>query len=126
LLVFLIKFAYPHILRRAYSAIKYNWDDVVDLLAKNRKFIDTLQSDIAYYGGLSDSRIILGWSLSSEKNITQKLVIISKQNLDVSTYLEELNRGHLSKDNEPYKLDKRTKSEKNIQLAIAWKRSLET
>ena len=79
------------------TAIKLGWEDVIDELSKNLEFF--------YFdsGGTDfiSSETILEWSLSSKKFFTQQLVLISKKT--AKDILEQY-----------------------IQLAIAWKRSLET
>ncbi len=74
--------------------------------------------------------LILEWSLSSKKQLIQQLVLLSKQVIDSSPYLNELN-GYLDELNantlleyEAFKLTEQDKLETSIKLAIAWKRSL--
>jgi hypothetical protein len=108
-------------------AIKLEWEDVIDYLSKNLEFLYHLEDQILYFGVANSlcDRMILEWSLSSKKYFTQQLVLISKRVIDISPFLDKINV--VSKfDYSPIKLTERDKLEKSIQLAIAWKRSLQT
>jgi hypothetical protein len=86
-----------------YLSSRLGWEDVVDCYCNNPEFINFIQVGASRYGHAN----FLEWSLTSKKLLTQQLVVVARQVEPASSYL----------DDEPERL---------LQLAITWKRSLET
>jgi hypothetical protein len=111
-----------------YPAIKLEWEKVVVSLSENPEFLGFYREKIIFWGGYNIfyDRMILEWSFSSRKDLTQQLVLLAKKVIDVSPFLDEINTNPSLISCLPMKLTEQDKLDKAIQFAIAWKRSLET
>jgi|GEM_PF-6314321 len=107
-----------------YPALKLEWFDVLNGLAANKILLQKFQQNCSFFGSLYSlcDTHVLEWSLSPKQEFTQLLVLLSLQHTNSSPYFDLVKRMTTRKEFCLKDLPHMS-MDKEIALAIAWKRT---